>query len=78
MPSGSSFGCPWNRFSRVNRRDRRGARNTADRRRAAEVSAKAGADRFEDVASAMMTTDTVMKTAQQQVRLKKGVVHIAA
>jgi len=34
-------------------------------------------DRFEDVASAMMTTDTVMKTAQQQVRLKKGVVHIA-
>jgi glutamate N-acetyltransferase / amino-acid N-acetyltransferase len=34
-------------------------------------------NRFEDVASAMMTTDTVMKTAQQQVRLKKGVVHIA-
>jgi glutamate N-acetyltransferase/amino-acid N-acetyltransferase len=34
-------------------------------------------DRFEDVASAMMTTDTVMKTARQQVRLKKGVVHIA-
>ena len=33
--------------------------------------------RFEDVARAMMTTDTVMKTAQQQVRLKKGVVHIA-
>src|ERR1700681_2370305 len=32
---------------------------------------------FEDVASSMMTTDTVMKTAQQQVRLKKGVVHIA-
>jgi glutamate N-acetyltransferase/amino-acid N-acetyltransferase len=34
-------------------------------------------NRFQDVASAMMTTDTVMKTAQQQVRLKKGVVHIA-
>ena len=34
-------------------------------------------NRFEDVASAMMTTDTVMKTAQQQVRLNKGVVHIA-
>jgi glutamate N-acetyltransferase/amino-acid N-acetyltransferase len=34
-------------------------------------------NRFEDVASAMMTTDTVIKTAQQQVRLKKGVVRIA-
>ena len=34
-------------------------------------------NRFEDVASAMMTTDTVMKTAQQQVRLKKGTVRIA-
>ncbi len=34
-------------------------------------------NRFEDVACAIMTTDTVMKTAQQQVRLKKGVVHIA-
>ncbi len=34
-------------------------------------------NRFQDVACAMMTTDTVMKTAQQQVRLKKGVVHIA-
>jgi glutamate N-acetyltransferase/amino-acid N-acetyltransferase len=34
-------------------------------------------NRFEDVASAMMTTDTVMKTAQQQVRLKKGVARIA-
>jgi glutamate N-acetyltransferase/amino-acid N-acetyltransferase len=33
--------------------------------------------RFEDVARAMMTTDTVMKTSQQQVRLKKGVVRIA-
>jgi glutamate N-acetyltransferase/amino-acid N-acetyltransferase len=32
---------------------------------------------FEDVASAMMTTDTVMKTAREQVRLKKGVVRIA-
>jgi len=34
-------------------------------------------NRFEDLASAMMTTDTVMKTAQEQVRLKKGVVRIA-
>jgi glutamate N-acetyltransferase/amino-acid N-acetyltransferase len=34
-------------------------------------------NRFEDVASAMMTTDTVMKTAQQQVRLKKGILRIA-
>jgi glutamate N-acetyltransferase/amino-acid N-acetyltransferase len=34
-------------------------------------------NRFEDVASAMMTTDTVMKTAQQQLRLKKGVVRVA-
>lgn len=34
-------------------------------------------NRFQDVACAMMTTDTVTKTAQQQVRLKKGVVHIA-
>ncbi len=33
--------------------------------------------RFEDVARAMMTTDTVMKTSQQQVRLKKGVVRMA-
>jgi glutamate N-acetyltransferase/amino-acid N-acetyltransferase len=32
---------------------------------------------FEDVASAMLTTDTVMKTAREQVRLKKGVVRIA-
>ena len=32
---------------------------------------------FEDVARAMMTTDTVMKTSQQQVRLKKGVVRMA-
>ena len=32
---------------------------------------------FEAVACAMLTTDTVMKTTQQQVRLKKGVVHIA-
>jgi glutamate N-acetyltransferase/amino-acid N-acetyltransferase len=32
---------------------------------------------FEAVACAMLTTDTVMKTIQQQVRLKKGVVHIA-
>jgi len=36
-----------------------------------------GPKRFEDVACAMMTTDTVMKTAHQQVRLKKGVVRIA-
>ncbi len=34
-------------------------------------------DRFEDAARAIMTTDTVMKTAQQQVRLKQGTVHIA-
>jgi glutamate N-acetyltransferase/amino-acid N-acetyltransferase len=34
-------------------------------------------NRFEDVASAMMTTDTVMKAARQQVRLKQGVVRIA-
>src|ERR1700688_384913 len=32
---------------------------------------------FDAVARAMLTTDTVMKTAQEQVRLKKGVVHIA-
>jgi glutamate N-acetyltransferase/amino-acid N-acetyltransferase len=32
---------------------------------------------FEDVASAMLTTDTVMKTAREQVRLKKGTVRIA-
>ena len=34
-------------------------------------------NRFQDVARAMLTTDLVMKTAQQPVRLKKGVVHIA-
>jgi len=34
-------------------------------------------NRFEDVASAMLTTDTVMKTAREQVRLTKGVVRIA-
>jgi glutamate N-acetyltransferase/amino-acid N-acetyltransferase len=34
-------------------------------------------NRFQDVARAMLTTDLVMKTAQQQVRLKKGTVHIA-
>ena len=34
-------------------------------------------NRFEDVARAMLTTDTVMKISQQQIRLKKGVVHIA-
>jgi glutamate N-acetyltransferase/amino-acid N-acetyltransferase len=34
-------------------------------------------NRFEDVASAMMTTDTVMKAARQQVCLKQGVVRIA-
>src|ERR1700676_5108382 len=34
-------------------------------------------NRFEQVASAILTTDTVMKTARQQVRLKKGVVHVA-
>src|ERR1700680_3413995 len=34
-------------------------------------------NRFEDAARAILTTDTVMKTAQQQVRLKQGAVHIA-
>ncbi len=34
-------------------------------------------NRFEDAARAIMTTDTVVKTAQQQVRLKRGMVHIA-
>jgi glutamate N-acetyltransferase/amino-acid N-acetyltransferase len=34
-------------------------------------------NRFKDVACAILTTDTVMKTAQQQVRLKKAAVHIA-
>lgn len=35
------------------------------------------ANRFDDVARAMMTTDTVMKSARRQVRLKKGAVHVA-
>jgi glutamate N-acetyltransferase/amino-acid N-acetyltransferase len=35
------------------------------------------ANRFEDVATAILTTDTVMKISHQQVRLKKGVVHVA-
>jgi glutamate N-acetyltransferase / amino-acid N-acetyltransferase len=34
-------------------------------------------DRFEDAARAILTTDTVMKTAHQNVRLKGGTVHIA-
>jgi len=34
-------------------------------------------DRFEDVARAMMTTDTVMKTAFREVELDRGVVRIA-
>ena len=34
-------------------------------------------NRFEDVACAMMTTDTFMKIAQQQVRLKSGVARLA-
>lgn len=34
-------------------------------------------NRFEDVARAMMTTDTVMKTALREVELEQGVVHIA-
>lgn len=33
--------------------------------------------RFEDAARAILTTDTVMKTAQRQIRLKQGPVHIA-
>jgi glutamate N-acetyltransferase / amino-acid N-acetyltransferase len=36
-----------------------------------------GPDRFQDAARAILTTDTVMKTAQSQVRLKGGTVHIA-
>jgi glutamate N-acetyltransferase/amino-acid N-acetyltransferase len=35
------------------------------------------ADRFEDAARAILTTDLVMKTAHQSVRLKKGSIHIA-
>src|SRR5579862_5929457 len=42
-----------------------------------QLIAGLGPKRFEDVARAMMTTDTVMKTSQQQVRLKKGVVRMA-
>src|SRR5262249_47217862 len=34
-------------------------------------------DRFEDVARAIMTTDTRMKVAHEQVRFKKGAVRIA-
>jgi glutamate N-acetyltransferase / amino-acid N-acetyltransferase len=34
-------------------------------------------DRFDDVARAILTTDLVMKTAHQQVRLKKGAIRIA-
>ncbi|MGA2880849.1 MAG: bifunctional glutamate N-acetyltransferase/amino-acid acetyltransferase ArgJ [Bryobacteraceae bacterium] len=34
-------------------------------------------DRFEDAARAILTTDLVMKTAYQQVRLKKGSIQIA-
>jgi glutamate N-acetyltransferase/amino-acid N-acetyltransferase len=34
-------------------------------------------NRFEDVASAILTTDTRSKTAHAQVRLKRGVIHIA-
>jgi glutamate N-acetyltransferase/amino-acid N-acetyltransferase len=34
-------------------------------------------DRFEDAAHAILTTDLVMKTAHQHVRLKGGTVHIA-
>jgi glutamate N-acetyltransferase/amino-acid N-acetyltransferase len=34
-------------------------------------------NRFDDVARAIMTTDTIMKTAHQQVRLKRGAVRIA-
>jgi glutamate N-acetyltransferase/amino-acid N-acetyltransferase len=36
-----------------------------------------GPGRFEDAARAILTTDLVMKTAQQQVRFKKGSIHIA-
>jgi len=34
-------------------------------------------DRFEDAARAILTTDTVMKTAREQARLRQGMVHIA-
>lgn len=34
-------------------------------------------DRFEDAARAILTTDTMAKIAQQQVRLKQGMVHVA-
>ena len=34
-------------------------------------------NRFDDAARAILTTDTVAKTAHQQVRLKRGAIHIA-
>jgi glutamate N-acetyltransferase/amino-acid N-acetyltransferase len=34
-------------------------------------------NRFEDAARAILTTDTVMKTSHQQIRLKRGAIHIA-
>jgi glutamate N-acetyltransferase/amino-acid N-acetyltransferase len=34
-------------------------------------------ERFEDAARAILTTDLVMKTAHQQLRLKKGTIHMA-
>jgi glutamate N-acetyltransferase/amino-acid N-acetyltransferase len=39
--------------------------------------ARLAPDRFEDAARSILTTDTVMKTAHSQVRLKAGTVHIA-
>jgi glutamate N-acetyltransferase/amino-acid N-acetyltransferase len=34
-------------------------------------------NRFEDAARAILTTDSVMKTSHQQIRLKRGAIHIA-
>jgi glutamate N-acetyltransferase / amino-acid N-acetyltransferase len=42
-----------------------------------DLVAGLGADRFADAARAILTTDTVMKTAHSHVRLKGGTVHIA-
>ena len=42
-----------------------------------ELVAGLAPDRFEDAARAILTTDTVIKTAYEQVRVKNGAVHIA-
>ena len=41
------------------------------------LAAGLSADRFEDAARAILTTDLVMKTTHSQVRFKKGSIHIA-